>query len=199
MDVFSLKFRVFPESDKQRLDCAGASGLGFRALIFCFFASTFAPPFCHRFCMLFGSTWEPRFTTPAAEAGTPCYCLIRLIQKVHYTTVLAPLRRFSLQPKGFFRRTRGRIYVAFGEHPAAGVCVCVCSSKVVVLLLWCLFVCVVWLFVYLCLSLFLWLVGWLFVSMCACLFVFCRLAAQFRALVTPRGTFLYFCLHFGGP
>ena len=22
-----------------------------------------------------------------------------------------------------------RIYVAFGEHPAAGVCVCVCSSK----------------------------------------------------------------------
>ena len=78
----------------------------------------------------------------AAEAGTPCYCLIRLIQKVHYTTVLAPLRGFSLQPKGFFRRTRGRIYVAFGEHPAAGVCVCVCSSKLVVLLLGCLFVCV---------------------------------------------------------
>ena len=38
-----------------------------------------------------------------------------------------------------------RIYVAFGEHPAAGVCVCVCSSKLdssglVVLLLRFLFV-----------------------------------------------------------
>ena len=43
--------------------------------------------------------------------------------------MLAPLRDFYLQPKGFFRRARGRIYVAFGQHPAVGVCVCVCSSK----------------------------------------------------------------------
>ena len=67
--------------------------------------------------------------------------------------MLAPLRCLSLQPKGFFRRTRGRIYVAFGEHPAAGVCVCVCSSK---LLCVCVFV---RLFVSLCPSCFLWLVG----------------------------------------
>ena len=82
MDVFSVEFRVFPESDKQRLDCAGASGLGFRALIFCLFASTFAPPFCHRFCMLFGSTWEPRFTTPKMFGGRAGTSLL-LFNKVH--------------------------------------------------------------------------------------------------------------------
>ena len=49
-----MEFRIFPESDKQCLDCAGAGGLGFRALIFCLFASTFAHPFCDRFCMFFG-------------------------------------------------------------------------------------------------------------------------------------------------
>ena len=43
--------------------------------------------------------------------------------------------------KRFFERTLGRIYVAFGEHPAAGVCVLVCSLKLVVLLLGCFFVC----------------------------------------------------------
>ena len=59
-------------------------------------------------------------------------------------------------------RTPRRIYVAFGEHPAAGVCVCVCSSKL-------LFVCVC-LIVCSFVSLFVSLVGWLFVSMCACLF-----------------------------
>ena len=81
---------------------------------------------------------------------------MRLTQKVHYPTVLAPLRCFSLHPKGFFRRTRGRIYVAFGEHPAAGVCVCVCSSKLL-----CVCVCsIVCFFV----SLFVSLVGWLFVG-----------------------------------
>ena len=100
----------------------------------------------------------------AGEAGAPYYCLIRLIQKVHYTTVLAPLRRFSLQPKGFFRRTRGRIYVAFGEHPAAGVCVCVCSAKLVVLLLGCLFVCV-----FVC----------LLVCLFVCLFVLCLFGCLF--------------------
>ena len=50
--------------------------------------------------LLFGSTWVPGFMgfrSSASAAGTPNYCLIRLIQKVHYTTVLAPLRGFSLQ------------------------------------------------------------------------------------------------------
>ena len=90
--------------------------------------------------------------------------------------MLAPLRCFSLQPKGFFRRTRGRIYVAFGEHPAAGVCVCVCSSK---LLCVCVFV---RLFVSLCPSLFLWLVG--------CLWVY-----GFSSLFGPLGHLLvcFFC------
>ena len=68
------------------------------------------------------------------------------------------------------------IYVAFGEHPAAGVCVCVCSSKLdssglVVLLLRFLFVEVVMgVFVRLlaCLPIrvSLCFFGWLLVSMC---------------------------------
>ena len=113
MDAFSMEFRVFPESGKLRFDCAGASGLRFRPLVFWLCVSTFTLPFLRRFLMVFGSRWEPRiaqFRSSASAAGTPYYCLIRLIQKVHYTTVLAPLRGFSLQPKGFFRRTRGRIY-----------------------------------------------------------------------------------------
>ena len=64
MNAFSLEFQVFLENGKVCFDCAGASGLGFIALIFCLFAVTFASSFCHRFCMLFGSTWEPRFTRP---------------------------------------------------------------------------------------------------------------------------------------
>ena len=60
------------------------------------------------------------FGMSAAEAAPPYYCLIKLIQKVHYTTVLAPLRGFSLQPKGFFRRTRGRIVLSFAPSAAAG-------------------------------------------------------------------------------
>ena len=81
-----------------------------RPLVFWLCVSTFTLPFLHRFLMVFGARGEPRLKGSAGEAGTPCYCLIRLIQKVHYTTVLAPLRGFSLQPKGFFWRTRGRIY-----------------------------------------------------------------------------------------
>ena len=138
------------------------------------------------------------------EAGTPYYCLIRLIQKVHYTTVLAPLRGFSLQPKGFFRRTRGRIYVAFGEHPAAGVCVCVCSSKQVVLLLGCL---CVYVFVRLFVCLFgcvlirvsLCFLGWLVVCVYMCLCVFWHFSAYSCALLTLLGTALCFSCTLGGP
>ena len=115
--------------------------------------------------------------------------------------MLAPLRRFSLQPKGFFRRTRGRIYVAFGEHPAAGVCVCVCSSQLVVFLLGCLFVCLfvrlfvcvfVWLFVHLYLSLFLWLVG----CLCLCVLVcFLPLCSTISCLSNLSGDlFVFFSL-----
>ena len=112
MDAFSMEFRVFPESGKLRFDCAGASGLSFRPLVFWLRVSTFTLPFLDRFLMVFGLLWELRFTGfwyVGVTAGTSYYCLLRLIQKVHYTTVLAPLRGFSLPPKGFFRRTRGRI------------------------------------------------------------------------------------------
>ena len=78
-----------------------------------------------------------------------------------------------MQPDGLVPRARGRIYVAFGEHPAAGgwglefvgwvvsvlcvVCVFVCG---------CVFVCVR---VCLCVCVFvLWVCYWLFVSSCAC-------------------------------
>ena len=64
--AFLMIFQVFPENGKVSFDCASASGLRFGAIIFCLFAVTFACSFCHRFCMLFGSTWEPRFTRPAA-------------------------------------------------------------------------------------------------------------------------------------
>ena len=96
--------------------------------------------------------------------------------------MLAPLRSFSLQPKGFFRRTRGRIYVAFGEHPAAGVCVCVCSSK---LLCVCVFV---RLFVSLCPSLLFWLVGWLVGWLVVCGYM------VFLLCLAPWGTF--WCVFF---
>ena len=115
--------------------------------------------------------------------------------------VLAPLRSLSLQPKGFFRRTRGRIYVAFGEHPAAGVCVCVCSLKLdssglVVRVFVCVNVCVgvcsfVSLFADSRLSLFPWLVGCLGVwSMCA--FVFFGTCGTFSCFVSTVGNL--FCV-----
>ena len=82
MEVFFMEFRIFPESDKQCSDCAGANGLGFTAFILCLFASTFATSFCHRFCMLFGSTWEPRFTTPGTFGGRGGTSLL-LFNKAH--------------------------------------------------------------------------------------------------------------------
>ena len=114
---------------------------------------------------------------------------------------------FYLQPKGFFPRTRGRIYIAFGEHLAAGVCVCVCSSKLdssglVVKVLVCVSVYVgvcsfVWLFADSCLHLFPCLVGWLFVSMCSC--VFSGLCGPFSCLIIIFDIFVVFFLHLGGP
>ena len=54
MDAFSLEFRVFPENGKIRFDCAGASGLRFRPLLFSLCASIFAFFFLHCFFMVFG-------------------------------------------------------------------------------------------------------------------------------------------------
>ena len=47
MDAFLMKFCVFPENAKVRFDCAGASGLRFRPLIFWLRASIFALRFLH--------------------------------------------------------------------------------------------------------------------------------------------------------
>ena len=101
-----------------------------------------------------------------------------------------------------------RIYVAFGEHPAAGVCVCVCSSKLdysgLVVLLLRFFVCVnvcggvcsfVCLFADSCFPLFLWLVVGVYVCLC----VFRHLAAHFRVLFALWETFLCFSCTLGGP
>ena len=55
MDVFSMIFQVFPENGKVRFDCAAASGLRFRPLIFWLRASIFAVRFLHCFFEVFGS------------------------------------------------------------------------------------------------------------------------------------------------
>ena len=49
MDVFSMKFQVFPQNAKLCFDCAGASGLWSRPLLFLLCASIFALPFLHCF------------------------------------------------------------------------------------------------------------------------------------------------------
>ena len=64
-------FQVFPENGKVRFDCAGASGLRFRPLIFWLRASIFAVLFLHRFFEVFGPPLSTRFTGSALEAGPP--------------------------------------------------------------------------------------------------------------------------------
>ena len=129
---------------------------------------------------------------------------MKLIHNVHYVN---SAWAFYLQPKGFFRRTRGRIYVAFGEHPAAGVCVCVCSSKLdssglVVRVSICVNVYVgvcslVRLFADSRLSLFPWLVACLGLwFMCAC--VFFGTCGTYSCFVRTLETFFVFFLYFGG-
>ena len=71
MDAFSLEFKVFPEHGKLRFDCAGASGLRFRPLLFLLCASIFALPFLHCFFEVFVTPWGPRSKGSEAEAGPP--------------------------------------------------------------------------------------------------------------------------------
>ena len=95
-----------------------------------------------------------------------------------------------------------QIYVAFGEHPAAGGCVCVCSSKLVVLLLGRVLVglpvCIysfarvfVWLFVDSFLSVFLWLV------VCCVLVCLLTPCGTFSCLPNTLEDFIVSFLHFG--
>ena len=71
MDAFSMEFQVFPENAKVRFDCAGASGLRFRPLLFLLRASIFALPFLHRFFEVFGAPPGVGVGGSAAEAGPP--------------------------------------------------------------------------------------------------------------------------------
>ena len=104
------------------------------------------------------------------------------------------------------RRIYVGFYVAFGEHPAEGVCVCVDSSKLVVLL-GCLFACV-WMCVFRLLVCFfgwllsrvsLWFFGWFAVCVHLCFFVFWHLATHFRASLSIRETLLCLSCMLGGP
>ena len=59
MDAFPMIFCVFPENAKVRFDCAGASGLRFRPLVFWLRASIFALRFLYRFFKVFGPPRGP--------------------------------------------------------------------------------------------------------------------------------------------
>ena len=71
MDAFPVIFLVFSENAKVRFDCAGASGLRFRPLIFWLRTSIFALPFLHRFFELFGSSLGARLDGSAAAPAPP--------------------------------------------------------------------------------------------------------------------------------
>ena len=69
-----MEFQVFPEKGKVRFDCAGASGLGFRALIFCVFRLHFCSSFLSSFFVCFlGSPGSPKHSPEkvGGTAGTP--------------------------------------------------------------------------------------------------------------------------------
>ena len=71
MDVFSMIFQVFQENGKVRFDCAGASGLRFRHLLFWLRACILAPRFLHCFFEVFGLPRGPQNHGSAAQAGPP--------------------------------------------------------------------------------------------------------------------------------
>ena len=74
MDVFSMIFQVFPENGKVRFDCAGASGLRFRRLLFWLCASIFGHLFLHRILLFFeppGSPQKQLFHEVGASGRTP--------------------------------------------------------------------------------------------------------------------------------
>ena len=71
MDAFLMIVGVSPENAKVRFDCAGASGLRFRPLIFWLCASIFALLFLLCFFEVFGSPLGVHFKGSAVEAGPP--------------------------------------------------------------------------------------------------------------------------------
>ena len=151
-------FRVFVESGKQRLDCACAVGLGLGPLVFTFWASTYAST-KNECCRVHPGGLRQKV---GGRACTPLFDFKNNTLVYLYFECLLPLRygAFYLQPGGLVPRARGRIYVAFGEHPAAGgwglkfvgwvvpvLCVVFVCGRVVVWLCGCV---VVWLCVCVC-------------------------------------------------
>ena len=87
------------------------------------------------------------------------------------------------------------IYVAFGEHPAAGVCVCVCSSQLDSsgLVVWVLVCVSVYVGVSTC------FLAWLVGCLCLCVLVcFQDFAVHFRALCLLLTHLLCFSCIWGG-
>ena len=71
MDAFPMIFLGFSENAKVRFDCASASGLRFRPLIFWLRTSIFAVRFLHCFFEVFGLPRGPQNHGSAREAGPP--------------------------------------------------------------------------------------------------------------------------------
>ena len=157
IETNSMRFLDFVESGKQRLDCACAVGLGFGPLVFTLWACLGVLCFLNVFVAVF---WGPPGTQKSAvgkvrgkfggRGGTQ---LIDYKNNAFVYVYLRPSMGASTCSLVGRPSTRGRIYVAFGEHPAAGglglkvvgwvvsvlcvVCVFVCGSVFV-----CVFVCV---------------------------------------------------------
>ena len=113
------------ESGKQCLDCACAVGLGFGPVVFTLWASLGALGIFDVFLTSFDVPLGPhlrRSEKSGGRGGTPCICFQEQSTCDLYLEPLLPLRYGDLywQPGGLVPRARGRIYVAFGEHPSAG-------------------------------------------------------------------------------
>ena len=76
MDAFSMASQVFPGSWKVRFDCAGASGLRFRPLLFLALCLHFLFFFFASFFELCGPLWATRFMGSAREPAPQSMSLI---------------------------------------------------------------------------------------------------------------------------
>ena len=161
------------------MDCACAVGLGFGPLVFTPWASLGALGIFNVFLTSFGvplGPHSPRSEKFGVRGGTQLIDYKNNTLVYLYLDSLLPLRygAFYVQPGGLVPRARGQIYVAFGEHPAAGgwglkfvwwvvsvLCV-VCCVLCVVCCVLCVVCCVcVFVFVFVCVR----------VCLCVCVFV----------------------------
>ena len=112
------------ESGKQRLDCACAVGLGFGPLVFTLWASLGALGIFNVFLTSFDVPLGPYFTSPEKSGGRGGTQLIEYKNTALATCTSILCFRSATGPStcSLVGRpsTRGRIYVACGEHPAAG-------------------------------------------------------------------------------